>query len=106
MEKDNLGIPIIDCGSEAPWPAQTRSKAAQNGQSKYYTGTNCKYGHISQRYVSSGLCIACMSARSRQFRNDRAAAGRGLVPFNIMVHPADLTTITMLVENINKKRIA
>ena len=89
-----------------PWDIQTRGEAAKNGQVKYYTGRTCKYNHISQRYVSSGLCIACVSARTRNFRNDKAAASNGFVPFNTMVHPDDFATLKTLAENMNKKREA
>ena len=37
----------------------TRSKAAQEGLKKYYTGDLCKHGHDSQRYVCNTKCIAC-----------------------------------------------
>ena len=71
-----------------PWPVQTRGEASALGQSKYYTGSNCKRGHISQRYVSSGLCIACISMRSKGFKKNRDAASAGLVP--VMVRPEHL----------------
>jgi hypothetical protein len=72
-----------------PWPVQTRGEASQLNQSKYYTGRTCKYDHVSQRYVSSGLCIACISAKSKGFKINRDAAKSGLVPLGGMVHPDD-----------------
>ena len=80
---------VADLVSAAPWPVQTRSEASQLNQSKYYTGRNCKYDHVSQRYTSSGLCIACISARSKGFKRNRDAARDGLVPLGGMVHPDD-----------------
>ena len=80
---------VADPVPAAPWPIQTRGEASQLNQSKYYTGSNCKRGHISQRYVSSGLCIACISIRSKGFKANRDAAKSGLVPLGGMVHPDD-----------------
>lgn len=80
---------VADLGPVGPWPVQTRGEASQLGQSKYYTGSNCKYGHISQRYTASGSCISCISARSKGFKRNRDAAKDGLVPLGGMVHPDD-----------------
>lgn len=77
----------------APWPIQTRKGASQLGQRKYYTGTLCKHNHMSQRYVCSGLCIACVSAKSKRFKTDTAAARKGLKPVTIMIHPDDAQAI-------------
>ena len=84
---------VADPTPVAPWPIQTRGEASQLGQSKYYTGRNCKYGHISQRYVSSGLCISCISARSKGFKRNRDAARNGLVPVSLMLHPDDAKAV-------------
>ena len=82
------------------WPVQTRAEAAQRKQSRYYTGRTCKRKHVSQRYVSSGLCVKCVALRSRRFRVNTD----GLVQFNAMVHPDDVQTLTAVVDNMNKKR--
>lgn len=84
---------VADLTPAGPWPIQTRGEASQLNQSKYYTGRNCKHGHISQRYVASGLCIACISARSKGFKINRDAAKNGLVPVNLMTHPDDAQAI-------------
>jgi hypothetical protein len=95
---------LIEGEESAPWPIQSRGDAARLGKDKFYTGRTCKRGHVSQRYVSSGQCVACMAARSKGFKDDRAAAARGLVPFNTMVHPDDLQTAQVLIENMNRAR--
>ena len=33
--------------------------AKRLGLTKYYNGKLCKRGHLSLRYVSSGVCISC-----------------------------------------------
>jgi hypothetical protein len=87
-----------------PWPVQARGDASQLNQSKYYTGRTCKYGHVSQRYVSSGLCIACISAKSKGFKINRDAAKSGLVPLNLMVHPEDAQAVRGYAEAVAQAR--
>jgi len=43
-----LDVPVID-----------RQEARQKGFVRYFTGTRCKNGHISERLTTSGSCIAC-----------------------------------------------
>lgn len=44
----------------------TRLEAKNLGQTKYFTGTPCHKGHISYRYVASGLCSQCASEKSKK----------------------------------------
>jgi 5-methylcytosine-specific restriction endonuclease McrA len=37
----------------------TRQQAISSGLKRYFTGKPCKYGHISDRYVSSFQCYEC-----------------------------------------------
>lgn len=37
----------------------SRKEAKARGQTHYYTGKPCKYGHIGKRFVSTGQCHAC-----------------------------------------------
>jgi len=47
------------------FPVSTRSEARAKGHKKYFTGKICKHGHISQRYVSNGICCNCLLTRLR-----------------------------------------
>ena len=85
-----------------PWPVVCREEAKAAKDSKYYTGKPCKQNHISQRYVSSGLCIACVAERARRF--NKSALPGGLVRVEFDVHPDDIETVRALVGNINKAR--
>ena len=38
----------------------SRKDAAQKGQTTYFTGEQCKHGHIAYRYVKSGACSDCI----------------------------------------------
>jgi 5-methylcytosine-specific restriction endonuclease McrA len=48
-----------------------REAARLLGQTRYTNGRPCKHGHTSERFVSSGGCIACLEARSAAFKFNR-----------------------------------
>ena len=33
------------------------------GLKRYFTGVSCKHGHIAERMVANGCCVACLNAR-------------------------------------------
>lgn len=43
-----------------------RDHAASAGALTYTTGKPCKAGHISERYVSNGMCIMCLKKYSSE----------------------------------------
>ena len=45
----------------------SRADAHAQGLRRFYTGKPCKYGHDSQRFVSTGNCIECGNARAKRF---------------------------------------
>lgn len=57
------GLPIISL-----------SEAAAKGLRRYFTGRPCPRGHISERFVSSHGCIACMAERQVEERAKRPQA--------------------------------
>lgn len=44
----------------------SRIEAADSGLFRFYTGTPCREGHRSERYVSNRQCVACNAAKARQ----------------------------------------
>jgi len=44
-----------------------RADAHAQGLRRFYTGKPCKFGHDSQRFVTTGNCIECANQRSRRF---------------------------------------
>lgn len=52
-------------------PLVTRADALASGKKRYFTGRPCKHGHISERYLASKICLACMSARRDKSYHDR-----------------------------------
>lgn len=37
----------------------SRVDAASEGLTRFYTGKKCRHGHLSERFVSNGVCVAC-----------------------------------------------
>lgn len=48
-----------------------RIEAATRGLSRFYTGTPCREGHRTERYVSNRQCVACNAAKARQRERTR-----------------------------------
>ena len=48
----------------------SRSEAKLLGLTKYFTGKPCRHGHTDERFTSSGACVTCALARTRQYRSD------------------------------------
>ena len=69
----------------APWPIISRKDAAAQHRKKYFTGKACKFGHVSQRYVKSGMCVACNRERCNSYRR-AAAPADGRVPFRARIY--------------------
>lgn len=45
-----------------------RKDAIDAGQLRYFTGEQCKHGHVSERWTMSGACIECQEALRRDMR--------------------------------------
>ena len=44
-------------------PIVTREQAKTLGLTRFFTGQPCKRGHLSQRILRDGCCVACFNAR-------------------------------------------
>lgn len=55
----------------------TQSEALNCRLSRYFTGRPCKYGHISERYIS-GLCVQCAKERVRKRNKDVTGIRRAI----------------------------
>ena len=48
-----------------------RKESKLLGINRYFTGKQCKHGHLSERYVSDGHCIECeVSDRVKEYRKE------------------------------------
>lgn len=54
-----------------------RNDALLAGHKFFFTGRPCQHGHVAQRYVSSGACVLCLSARASNQRTLYRAARAG-----------------------------
>jgi hypothetical protein len=44
----------------------SRADAKEKGLKLYFTGNPCKFGHISNRYISNGCCVDCDKSKSQK----------------------------------------
>jgi hypothetical protein len=52
----------------------SRKEAIKNGESTYYTGKECKNGHIAKRQTLSSSCIGCIADKVKIYRKKNAVA--------------------------------
>ena len=73
------------------FPIMKRREAAEAGQKRYYTGRPCSKGHDSQRFTSTGVCIACASGYVREYnkRLTKTAVAVAAGAFTYPLHPDD-----------------
>jgi hypothetical protein len=53
-------------------PCVTRAEAKAAGLKRYFTGKACPKGHLAERYLSKGNCIACLQSQVRDREIARA----------------------------------
>ncbi|ENL2990889.1 hypothetical protein AB4432_002363 [Escherichia coli] len=52
----------------------TRMEAAKRGLNRFYTGKQCRNGHMAERYVLNGTCVECALKSAGRHRNEFADA--------------------------------
>jgi len=52
-----------------PFLRVTRAQALEKGLKYYYVGKQCKYGHDSERFVSTSACVLCNRMKSKGYRS-------------------------------------
>ena len=52
-----------------------RKDAITNGLRRYYTGEQCKRGHVSERWTLNGACIECQD-ETREIVAEKMAEAR------------------------------
>lgn len=53
----------------------SRDEAIEQGEVFYFTGLQCRKGHLAKRYTTSGRCIECARATFRE-KADRIKENR------------------------------
>lgn len=79
----------------------TRKEAFLKGEKMFYTGRQCKEGHLSPRYTSTGSCVACLRQFSKGHR--QAVAGTVLLAAQA-VHAEDVNEILKTIDFYNARR--
>jgi hypothetical protein len=51
---------------------KTRSEAMAALDMYYFTGKECKHGHISKRYTTNGICYECNKQSTKNKQRDFA----------------------------------
>lgn len=46
----------------------SKKDALSAGLKRYFTGKQCKNGHLDYRLVSTGICVSCNAEKSRRYR--------------------------------------
>ncbi len=49
----------------------SRKNASEQGLKRYFTGVPCKHGHVDQRLVSNGRCLACDRVSKAELLRDK-----------------------------------
>lgn len=89
----------------APWEIMTRTQAAAAGHKKYWTGRPCSKGHVSQRYVTSGVCCSCAVKAQARYNRKISAMQRGdVVEVVVSAHPDDAGAIREFAEALAAAR--
>jgi hypothetical protein len=52
----------------------SRGEAIERGLVRYFTGSECKHGHTSERYTITGGCCDCLDASNKARREHIMAA--------------------------------
>ena len=82
-----------------------RSKAISSGFTKYNTGKPCKYGHYSDRYVSTLNCVQCVKEHRKntqlEINQGRQQLSMGFVEVIVKVKPDNAESIRDFAKIIN-----
>lgn len=78
----------------------TRAQARAQGRKRFFTGEPCRKGHIAQRYVTTGNCLACLAAANENWRTDqsRELTGARRKLFQVRAHPDDHAALFALAQ--------
>ena len=72
----------------------TRRDAHARGMVRYWTGKPCRRGHLAHRYVTSGICTACIAERNGSYHRRHATLRRLVAD----LHPDDYEAAKALVD--------
>ena len=82
-----------------------RKKAAELNQKTYFTGRQCKWGHVARRYVVNGACKTCICHQATLLRSKpKKRYGIEVRVLTARMHMDDIATARALVHALNIAR--
>lgn len=79
----------------------SRKEASLAGRKRFFTGRPCVHGHIAQRFVTTGGCVACNTARAKTFASTKnVRQGRFFYP----LHPDDMAAALAYCQALDLQR--
>lgn len=79
----------------------SRADAHAQGRKRFYTGRPCVHGHDSQRFVTTGGCVACNAARARAFADKGSG---GISAFSYPLHVDDIAAAHAYCQALDMQR--
>lgn len=76
----------------------SREEAAAQKLTHFFTGRPCRYGHTAPRFVSTGGCTECNSARAARFGKKAPAL------FAYPLHPSDVAVALAFCQALDLQR--
>ena len=82
-----------------------RKKAAELRQKTYFTGRQCKWGHVARRYVVNGACKTCVRHQATLNRKKpKKSYGIYVRVLTARMHMDDIATVRELAHALNLAR--
>ena len=83
----------------------SRKQAIELHQKTYYTGKQCKWGHVARRYTVNGICKTCARHKAElQRRKPKKVYNYDIKSFRIRLHSDDFATVRELAHALNMAR--
>jgi hypothetical protein len=72
--KEATGLPsgtMVICDDGVERPVITREEAIEDGVNRYFTGIECRNGHMAERKVKGYVCTTCARIRQKERKKVR-----------------------------------
>lgn len=84
----------------------SRKDARDAGRRRFFTGRPCKRGHLSERFVTTGNCVACNAERTKAStvltNQTRTAHAQGRFFYDL--HPDDHARVLAFCQAVDMER--
>lgn len=80
----------------------TRREALNARKQKYFTGTPCKRGHLTYRYVTTGACGGCSAVYAKNYR--KKFINKSIKATFEFEHEDDIKKVKIFISELNFAR--